>query len=792
MDLFNPPIELNYTNMTHNLNVEQLENPYIQVVWEDVPENFTTERIKRVKTYFETKYKSKNVNVITKVKTEGEEQQSVDVSVNILDENYQRELITKYLDSRELDNIKDQIFDLDKVVENKISADKTEITPFKKWYIRKIEFSNFLSFGDNQVLDFDKVKGISTIESNPPNFGGKTVLSVDLLLFLFFNTTTKSSKAEEIFNRFRDKNTVSVKGEISIDGEDYILIRNIERKLKRGSDDEYNVSTKLDFFKKLADGSLQNFTGEQRRETEAFIKNSIGTMEDFLMTILTTATNLEELIDAKPTARGQVLSRFLGLDSLKLKEETGKELYSTFSKGMLSNIYNVETLKQEIEEHKGNIQTYKDNIKIHETSLVDVEQRIKKGQDYRDELIQKKHTGLDEELIKLKPQNLEVEINEFDVKLVRNEADLKEIKVVEPKEYYHEDKHDEVKEKLSEMKVKVGSLQSKIADIKEELEGFDGGIQCQYCGIVLAESEYTDKKKNMFNDLNIELSHSTIMLEAYDKEEKSFVQLKKDFDDYERNKLIKEKYEIQRESLELKKKELVDKLRKYKEAQNLLEENKKIDETLMKADMRLEELKREKEGYMMSIQNLRNQIEKSEEKIESNNTKITQIAEEFEKEKIYKVYLDIFGKNGISKMIMKTMMPVINSELQRLLADSARFKLEVRINDKNEVEFIQVDNETQIEKLISSGSGYERTISSLALRAVLSKVCSLPKPNVIVFDEVFGKISNENLEMVYEFFVKIKSYFDKILIITHNPMLSQWSDGVIKIEKENNVSKVIQ
>ena len=38
MDLFNPPIELNYTNMTHDLNVEQLENPYIQVVWEDVPE----------------------------------------------------------------------------------------------------------------------------------------------------------------------------------------------------------------------------------------------------------------------------------------------------------------------------------------------------------------------------------------------------------------------------------------------------------------------------------------------------------------------------------------------------------------------------------------------------------------------------------------------------------------------------------------------------------------------------------------------------------------------------------
>ena len=156
------------------------------------------------------------------------------------------------------------------------------------------------------------------------------------------------------------------------------------------------------------------------------------------------------------------------------------------------------------------------------------------------------------------------------------------------------------------------------------------------------------------------------------------------------------------------------------------------------------------------------------------------------------MYLEIYGKNGISKMIMKTMMPLINSELQRLLEDSTHFRLDIRINDKNEVEFIMVDNNTQVEKLMSSGSGYERTIASLALRAVLSKICSLPKPNIIVFDEVFGKISNDNLEMVSEFFIKIKEYFEKIFVITHNPLVSNWADNVIKIRKENNISIVTQ
>ena len=280
--------------MTHKLKTDDLTNPHIQVVWEDTPENFTQERIKRVRTYFQKKYSSTNVNVVTKVKSTEGELQSIDVSMNILDENYQRELIVKFLDNNGFKEFSDDVLKLDDSVENVISADKAEVTPFKKWYIKKIDFSNFLSFGDGQILDFDKIKGISTVESNPPNFGGKTVLTVDLLLFLFFNQTTKTSKAEEIFNRFRNKDKVTVRGEVLIDGEEYIIVREVTRKLKRNKMD-YTVSTSLDFFKKLADGSLLNFTGEQRRETEDFIKKSIGSMDDFLMTILTTASNLEEL-----------------------------------------------------------------------------------------------------------------------------------------------------------------------------------------------------------------------------------------------------------------------------------------------------------------------------------------------------------------------------------------------------------------------------------------------------------------------------------------------------------------
>jgi DNA repair exonuclease SbcCD ATPase subunit len=679
---------------------------------------------------------------------------------------------------------------LDSVVESKIASEKAEITPFKKWYINKITFSNFLSFGDNQTLDFNKIKGINTIESNPPNFGGKTVLSVDLLMFLFFNTTTKTGKAEEVFNRFRDTNKVSVVGDITIDGEDYIISRTIERKLSKKG--EWNVKTDLDFFKKLSDGTLQNFTGEQRRETENFIKNSIGTMDDFLMTILTTATNLEELIDSKPTARGQVLSRFLGLDSLKLKEETAKELYSSFSKSMISNVYNTEALKNDIDEQKTFIQQTKTEIDALEKELSETQEKIKVGIQYRDDLILKKNTGIDQEVMLLRPADLETEIGIHQRKIQEITKLISETNVQEPKEFYHEDKHDEVRKLLSDSNINRSHLSIQIEGIDKLSASVAGGIKCEHCGIELINAELTKARIAEKDELLLKRQQLEVtILEITDKDN-SFAKLKKEFDEFEKNKLVKEKYEVQLESEEMKLKNVKEKLDKYNLQKNLVEENKKIDEIILKADLRLQELENTKNGHITGIQIKKDKIETANEKIQKNQDLILKIAEEYEKEKIFKIFLEIFGKNGISKMIMKTMMPVINSELQRLLSDSARFKLEIRINDKNEVEFIMVDNDTQIEKLMSSGSGYERTIASLALRAVLSKVCSLPKPNVIVFDEVFGKISNDNLEMVYEFFVKIKSYFDKILIITHNPMLSQWSDGVIKIEKTDNVSKVIQ
>jgi DNA repair exonuclease SbcCD ATPase subunit len=436
-------------------------------------------------------------------------------------------------------------------------------------------------------------------------------------------------------------------------------------------------------------------------------------------------------------------------------------------------------------------QEFDKNITESEVKIEDVKGRIVKGQEYRDNLLKSK-VVVDREISLLNPDNTKKEVENFEHQIKQNVQLRDGVKIVEPSEFYYENEHDKVKEDYQKAYKQKVELDTNISSIQKLKSSVSGGIKCEHCGIELMNATITQSRIAELDGLIEHKTQIEVLIQELSNKEQGFVKLKRDFDEYERNKLVYEKYQATIENFELKKESLLDKLKRYDEVQDVIKSNEQIESQIIKANLRLEELKRELEQIQKSISNSEFQIKQNEEKIDGNLKTIVKIAEEQEKEMKYKLYLELFGKNGIAKRIMKSMMPLINSELQRLLQDSCYFRLEIRISEKNEVEFWMIDNNTQVEKLMTTGSGYEKTIASLALRAVLAKVCSLPKPNITVFDEVFGKISNDNLEMVYEFFIKIKEYFENILVITHNPMISNWADNVIKITKTDNISKVSQ
>jgi DNA repair exonuclease SbcCD ATPase subunit len=122
-----------------------------------------------------------------------------------------------------------------------------------------------------------------------------------------------------------------------------------------------------------------------------------------------------------------------------------------------------------------------------------------------------------------------------------------------------------------------------------------------------------------------------------------------------------------------------------------------------------------------------------------------------------------------------------------LLEDVTDFDVEIFMDDKNDVQFLINKDDTS--KLLKSGSGLEKTASSLALRAVLGKMSTLPMPNFITFDEILGKVAAENIEKLKTLFDKIKDMYDIVFLITHNDLVKDWADNVLTVNKPANISK---
>jgi DNA repair exonuclease SbcCD ATPase subunit len=770
-----------------------MNNPYIKVEWEDTPENLTQERIKRVKTYFENKYNSTNVKIVTKISSNDSNTKlkSLEVSDNILDQQYQKTLVKDFIEDNKIDIKWDMVNRLDDKVNAEIDKSNQNKVRYNKWHLKRIEFSNFLSFGEDNIIDFTDLDGITVIESTPRNFGGKSTATVDLLLFLFFNATTKTKTNVEIFNKFTDVDEVKVKGHVTIDGENYVISRIISRKKSKSG--EYTVKNDLEFSKESNNGAILNLSGEQRRETESIITSAIGTEEDFLSTILTTGNNLEELIESKPTARGQILTKFLGLESLKQKEDIAKNIYNEWSKKLVSNTNNTVDLIDQNKKHSESIEFSNSEIIRLSEKLILTTGRLKELEDKRENALKSRNNGIDQELINTNPVTLKKEI---DIDILQKSTIVKsgnEVNVVEPKSFYLEEEHESIKKKISNLQFDIKLKRDEINRNNNTIKQIEEGKICPTCNRPMDEVDHSDeiqKLKETNHGLNGLIDINVLDVDENTIEEVNFSILKKEYDEYERNKLRKARYELDAEQKQIEIDSKHTKLERYENNKLKLEENQKIDQDIIIYKTQIDTANGDIRQISNNIERERNNVSNLTEKIQINIELIKKIKSEEELIGVFKIYFTIYGKNGISKVIIKNMIPLLNQELHRLLSDSCYFTLELNINDKNELEFLMIDNETRVVKPLSSGSGYEKTIASLAIRSVLTKVSSLPKPNVVVMDEVLGKIADDNLEMVGEFFKKIKNYFEHIFVISHNPLIRNWSDNIIMIKKPDNVSSI--
>jgi DNA repair exonuclease SbcCD ATPase subunit len=772
----------------------------IRVIWKDDPHNYTKERVKRIEQYFKEKYSIDKIQVIFKPKKIDTENGQVEMSItdNVTDINYQRKLFKEWLDTNNIEIDWERLLKLDDKVNEKLKEKISEEYRYRNWFIKEIEWDNFLSYGDGNKLSFDNLKGITVISSNPANMGGKTALSVDLLLFLFFNETTRTKVAAQVFNKFRDNvNKVRVKGVVNIDGLDYIIERTLTRSKKK-TEDGHNVKSDLNYQKIMPDGSIQNLEGEQRNETEKFIQKSIGSVDDFLLTIIATSDNLEELIHTQPTQKGRLLSKFIGLEVIETKEEIVKEMKTKWAKNLKSDLYNIIDLEKEIINSKQNIETLLQTNTDNESKTFVLDNDIKESNDIRELLISQK-VAIDGETIKLRPDDIEREISTITEKGVKTKDKYDELKLEFDKLKEIEfdgEKHKELKQQLNDLNIEKSNKTIKKNGIESLIKNLEEGEFCSLCKQPLKDvdhSEEIESNKTLLEELKQEIEKVIVNIGLVESEIKELDEIKSKVDDYDRKSIMLSKMELEIDNLRLQLKEKRDLKKRYEDNIGNIEKNKDIDSKLLGYKSKIERLNFERDELIRNIQKNKLEIQRSEENITNKKELIETIKVEEDVKIIFEIYSRLVGKNGISKLVMKNVVPLINSELERLLLDTANFKLSIDINGKQEVDFLlEKDDEDgkKVVYLLTEGSGLEKTLGSLALRMVLSRISTLPKPNIIVLDEVLGKVSNDNLELVGNFLQKCSEMFDNIFLITHNPLVRDWANNIINIEKNNNISHI--
>jgi DNA repair exonuclease SbcCD ATPase subunit len=659
--------------------------------------------------------------------------------------------------------------------------------------LTKIESKEILSFTEDlydiQVSEVEQYYSNNIVSHN-------SNLALDLPLFLFFNTTTKGTTAIDMFNRFRtNKDEVRVRGVIEIDGDDYIIERNVVRKLKRDGSG-YNTKTELSLAKVMADGSVLNMEGEQRRETEEVIKKSIGSYEDFILTIISDADTLEKIIHTKPTEKGRILSRFMGLEILEDKETIVKDMKSGWSKGLKSDIYNIVELETDIIKFEESIESKKNEISTTENKIIELKDDIEKSINKKEELISQK-IKIDSEVINIRPDELNREIEKITSvgKSKKEEYDLaksdfdKMVEIV-----YDEDKHNQSIKKERDVLTKISQTQNNVKTKERLIKELKEGEFCPTCKQPLKDVDHTSEIENYTKEIEvlnqevIDLNNEVVLIK---EEIKNLDLIKKQVNEYDRKSLTVDKLDLEINKLRLELKEKKDLKTKYEQNVENINKNSDIDSKILGYNTKITTLQTEEKTLIKLIERLSSEIKVLETNIKNNKETIQIIKTEEEVKNIFDVYIKMIGKNGVGKLIMKTMLPIINGELDRLLCDTTLFKLEVDINDKNEVDFMIEKEDPTIGIVrypINEGSGYEKTVSALALRCVMSKVSCLPKPNVIVFDEVFGKIAPENLDLVGTFFQKISEMFQNVFIITHVPQIKDWGSKIITVTKKDNIS----
>ena len=355
-------------------------------------------------------------------------------------------------------------------------------------------------------------------------------------------------------------------------------------------------------------------------------------------------------------------------------------------------------------------------------------------------------------------------------------------------------------EAIESIKLKVDKLKSNIekiqGDIKKEFykNKYQADLKEINKNIDKYKEEIKDKnlmiesKKSLIKDFEDDINNESV---AITKVKEKIAKIEIIIKEIEKRNKFKQEYDnipMHIENIDLKISQKNDLLSRYDINIIYIEENKKIQTKIDTYKSKVGEFKEEKDSYKKEINQFEYNIEFAKNEIKNYRETIEKYIEQQRKELIREEYQNCIHRDGIPSTLLKKLIPKVNMYLQGYTED-----IDFNVFFDSELFFQMSKKDTpEIIQNVISGSGMERVFACICLRLALRFMNNRSRPNILLLDELFGKLSERNAINFINLMNKVKQDIDKILIIEHaygdiiNP------DYLIMVDKDENGNSFVE
>lgn len=726
---------------------------------------------------------------------------------------YQDKLIIEFLNDKQMIVNPDKIADILKINQatNQLIK-KDEFLRNLRWKPIKFTFSNMFAYGEDNVIDFSQMEGIYGIFG--PNKSGKSSI-LSAIIFCLFDKFDRGYKGSIVLNS--QKSSFNCKLEFEIDGVHYFIERN-GTKGRTG-----NVKVDVEFWRMPSgiNGPKEELHGTARRDTNEVIRDYVGTYEDFIHTAASFqhAKGHISFIDMGNSDRKDLLVQFIGLNVFdrlhEIANERNKELNTILKLHKDKNYYHDIIENQTALVNASDIY---DRINIGVESLrkqmADVTQEIvnetaniiKLDADVPTNLAELEAKKIASEKIKIQKQttlagyNIALADKEKAVSKINEDLQtLEASNLIESYKTYKSlvEKISALDNKISIKKVEIKGRLDKV----ERLKTHEYDPNCKYCTNNSFVKDATKAKADLIQD---KIESDALWSERETLHEQYVVVAWSDkaYDNYgklllERNKAKDELGTINRNiniitndlgKIDTSIATTKHSIELYHRNEVSVEANAKVSAKIASYKDTNKRLDAEFQQQHRSLMEVSGRIGVYKKNIETLSTTLKEVQDYENESDSYQNYIAAVGRDGIPYQIISNTVPEIEKEVNSILTQVVDFTVEFETDGKNVVPYVVYEHGRWPIELTS---GYERFVTSIAIRVALTEVSNLPKCSFLSIDEGMGTLDSEHLAMIPPLFNVLKHKYDFILVISHLDSIRDAVDKTIEISQDGNFSSVI-